>query len=113
MLSNIDILRICTQFYTSRGDNGRTLSEFFKEDKRNIYALWPEGKVPVEHVIVDHKLAETHLCPLDLDNYSQFMEERRMVGDQIDTEEQETEDECDNETDTRGISQSVSNDDDV
>ena len=41
------------------------------------------------------------------------MEERRMVGDHIDAEEQETEDECDNDIDNGGISQSVWNDDDV
>ena len=49
------------------------MGEFFKETEDNIYALWEEGKVPVEEVIGFFKLKKHHLCPKDWENYEELL----------------------------------------
>ena len=73
MLSTPDIISIVDEFYCKTADLPVTVGEFFKEAEDNIYALWEEGKVPVEQVIGFYKLKKHHLHPKDWENYEKTL----------------------------------------
>jgi len=73
MLSTSDILSIVDEFYCKTAEPPVSVGEFFKQAEDNIYALWEEGKVPVQEVIGFFKLKKHHLRPKDWENYEEEM----------------------------------------
>ena len=70
VLDTATISNVLKDFYCE--SEGVTLSEFLKMDKENIYSVWPEGKVPLEEIIIFHNLTQEHLAPLDCDRYTEY-----------------------------------------
>ena len=70
VLDTATISNVLKDFYCV--SEGVTLSEFLKLDKENVYSVWPEGKVPLEEIIIIHNLTQDHLAPLDWDRYTEY-----------------------------------------
>ena len=81
MLSTSDILSIVDEFYCKSAEPPVSVGEFFKKAEDNIYALWEEGKVPVEEVIGFFKLKKHHLRPKDWENYEELLKAAKEMSE--------------------------------